>query len=135
MHSGLVKSSPPVPPRLPAAKTTVTNLLNIDAAPGEICVVPRGVKFRAELPDGPSRGYVCENYGAKFTCPERGPIGANCLANRRDFLTPVAAFEEKDGVRCRLVVKWDLENRLPMKGTAARRIVELIEELEFEGLL
>ena len=79
----------------------------IDIAPGEIAVLPRGVKFQVSLRGDPrARGYVCENYGAKFTCPERGPIGANCLANRRDFLTPVAAFEEKDGVRCRLVVKW-----------------------------
>ena len=35
----------------------------------------------------------------------------------------------------RLVVKWDLENRLPMKGNATRRILSLIEELESEGLL
>ena len=64
--------------------------------PGEICVIPRGVKFKVELLDGPARGYVCENYGAKFTLPDRGPIGANCLANARDFKTPVAAFEDKE---------------------------------------
>jgi len=64
--------------------------------PGEMAVVPRGVKFRVELPDGPSRGYVCENYGAPFRLPELGPIGSNGLANARDFLTPVAAFEERD---------------------------------------
>ena len=78
----------------------------IDIAPGEIAVLPRGLKFKVELRDEAARGYVCENYGAKFTCPERGPIGANCLANPRDFLTPVAAYEEKDGTRCRIVVKW-----------------------------
>jgi homogentisate 1,2-dioxygenase len=79
----------------------------IDIAPGEIAVLPRGVKVKVLLNgDDKARGYVCENYGAKFTCPERGPIGANCLANRRDFLTPVAAFEQKDGVRCNMVVKW-----------------------------
>ena len=65
----------------------------IDAEPGEIVVIPRGVKFRLELVDGPARGYVCENYGGTFSLPERGPIGANCLANSRDFLTPVAAYE------------------------------------------
>jgi homogentisate 1,2-dioxygenase len=53
----------------------------------------------------PARGYVCENYGAKFTLPDRGPIGANCLANPRDFKTPVAWFEEKESP-CRLIVKW-----------------------------
>ncbi len=77
----------------------------IDTAPGEIVVIPRGVKMRVELLDGPARGYICENYGGTFTLPERGPIGANCLANPRDFLTPVAAFEQRD-VPCRMYVKW-----------------------------
>ena len=78
----------------------------IDVEPGEIAVIPRGVKFRVELRDGPARGYVCENYGNPFTLPERGPIGANCLANPRDFLTPVAAYEDRDNVASRLHVKW-----------------------------
>ena len=77
----------------------------IEVEPGEICVIPRGVKFKVELVDGPARGYVCENYGAKFTLPDRGPIGANCLANARDFKTPVAAFEDSEE-KCRLTVKW-----------------------------
>ena len=77
----------------------------IDIEPGEIAVIPRGTKFRAELPGGPARGYVCENYGGKFTLPERGPIGANCLANPRDFLTPVAAYEDQDEPS-ELMVKW-----------------------------
>jgi homogentisate 1,2-dioxygenase len=74
-----------------------TELGILESAPGEICVVPRGIKFRAELPDGPSRGYICENYGAPLRLPELGPIGANGLANARDFLAPVAAFEDLDG--------------------------------------
>lgn len=82
-----------------------TELGRIAIEPGEIAVVPRGMKFKVGQSDGPSRGYVCENYGAKFTLPERGPIGANCLANRRDFKTPVAWFEEKE-TPCRLTVKW-----------------------------
>ncbi len=77
----------------------------IVAGPGEICIIPRGVKFKVELVDGPARGYVCENYGAKFTMPDRGPIGANCLANARDFKTPVAAFEDREEAS-RLTVKW-----------------------------
>ncbi len=68
----------------------------IDIEPGEIAVIPRGVKIRVELKDGPARGYLCENYGGAFTLPERGPIGANCMANPRDFLTPVAAYEDRD---------------------------------------
>ena len=78
----------------------------LDAAPGEISVVPRGVKFRVDLPDGPSRGYVCENYGALLRLPELGPIGSNGLANARDFLTPVASYEDRDGA-CEVVCKFD----------------------------
>ena len=67
----------------------------IDIEPGEIAVIPRGVKIRVELKDGPARGYLCENYGGAFTLPERGPIGANCLANPRDFLTPSPPTRKK----------------------------------------
>ena len=74
----------------------VTECGIIEAAPGEIVAIPRGMKMRAELVDGPVRGYMCENYGGAFRLPERGPIGANCLANSRDFLTPVAAYEDRE---------------------------------------
>src|SRR5215469_7754711 len=77
----------------------------IEIKPGEVCVIPRGVIFRVELSGGPARAYVCENYGAAFTLPDRGPIGANCLANRRDFETPVAAYEDRDEPSV-LFVKW-----------------------------
>jgi len=78
----------------------------IDIAPGEIAVIPRGVKLRVELHDEqPARGYLCENYGGAFTLPERGPIGANCLANPRDFLTPVAAYEDREAPST-MTVKW-----------------------------
>ena len=82
-----------------------TEFGTIDVEPGEIAVIPRGVKIRVELLGGPARGYVCENYGGAFTLPERGPIGANCLANQRDFLTPVAAYEDRDAPS-KLYVKW-----------------------------
>ena len=71
-----------------------TELGKLDVAPGEIAVIPRGLRFRVELPDGAARGYVCENQGALFRLPELGPIGANGLANARDFLTPTAWFEQ-----------------------------------------
>jgi homogentisate 1,2-dioxygenase len=93
----------------------VTEFGVIDIEPGEIAVIPRGVKFRVELTNGPARGYLCENYGGAFTLPERGPIGANCLANARDFLTPVAAYEDKD-TPTELYVKWGgalFKTRLP----------------------
>jgi homogentisate 1,2-dioxygenase len=72
-----------------------TELGVLETGPGEIAVIPRGVRFRVELPDGVARGYVCENYGALFQLPELGPIGANGLANPRDFLSPVAWYEER----------------------------------------
>ena len=77
----------------------------IDIVPGEICVIQRGIMFSVELLDGPARAYVCENYGGSFTLPDRGPIGANCLANPRDFLTPVAAYEDREG-SAKLYAKW-----------------------------
>jgi homogentisate 1,2-dioxygenase len=83
-----------------------TELGIILAAPGEIAVIPRGVRFRVELPDGTARGYVCENYGAFFTLPELGPIGSNGLANARDFRFPVAAYEDRDG-KTEVVVKFE----------------------------
>ncbi|WP_079032077.1 homogentisate 1,2-dioxygenase [Streptomyces specialis] len=66
------------------------------AAPGHIALIPRGVRFRAELPDGEAAGYVCENYGVPFALPELGVIGANGLAAPRDFLAPTAAYEDTD---------------------------------------
>jgi len=73
----------------------VTEMGVIEAEPGHIVVIPRGVRFRVEL-DAPIRGYICENYGAPFRLPDLGPIGANGLANPRDFETPVAWFEDVD---------------------------------------
>jgi homogentisate 1,2-dioxygenase len=89
-----------------------TELGVIELEPQEIAVIPRGVRFRVDLPDGEAdahgganatgagsagvaRGYVCENFGALLRLPELGPIGSNCLANARDFLTPVAAYEDR----------------------------------------
>jgi homogentisate 1,2-dioxygenase len=74
-----------------------TELGILGVAPGEFCVLPRGLKFRVELPEEGARGYICENYGAPFRLPDLGPIGANGLANPRDFLAPVAAFEDREG--------------------------------------
>ncbi len=77
----------------------------IDLEPKEIAILPRGLVYRVEVLEGPCRGFVCENYGQKFDLPSRGPIGANCLANPRDFKTPVAAFEDRE-VPSRVVIKW-----------------------------
>lgn len=69
----------------------------MEIEPQEIAVIPRGIRFRVELPNGEARGYVCENFGAHLRLPDLGPIGSNGLANPRDFLTPVAAYEEREG--------------------------------------
>ncbi len=72
--------------------TLMTEFGILEVKPGEIAVIPRGIKFRVEV-SAAVRGYVCENYGAPFRLPELGPIGANGLANARDFLAPTAWFE------------------------------------------
>jgi len=76
----------------------------LDVRPGEVAVVPRGMKFKL-LVDGPVRGYLCENYGPPFRLPELGPIGSQGLAQARDFLAPVAAFEERNG-KCEVIAKF-----------------------------
>jgi homogentisate 1,2-dioxygenase len=82
-----------------------TELGRIDLAPLQIAVIPRGVRFRIKLPDGAARGYVCENYGSLFRLPDLGPIGANGLANPRDFETPSAWYEDRD-TPCEVVQKF-----------------------------
>ena len=82
-----------------------TELGIIDLEPKEIGILPRGLLYRVEVTNGPCRGFVCENYGQKFEMPNRGPIGANCLANRRDFKTPVAAFEDRE-TPSTVTIKW-----------------------------
>jgi homogentisate 1,2-dioxygenase len=78
------------------AISIATELGIVEIAPQQVAVIPRGVRFRVALTDGRARGYVCENYGAPFRLPDLGPIGANGLANPRDFETPVAWFEDRD---------------------------------------
>ena len=87
----------------------VTELGVLEARPGEVVLLPRGIAFSVQV-SGPSRAYVCENHGAPFRLPELGPIGSNGLANPRDFLAPVAAYDaqqqrpyeliRRDGGRC-----------------------------------
>lgn len=83
----------------------VTELGRLAVEPQEIAVVPRGLRFSVELPDGAARGYVCENFGAAFRLPDLGPIGSNGLACERDFLAPCAWYEDSDEP-CELVAKF-----------------------------
>jgi homogentisate 1,2-dioxygenase len=80
-----------------------TELGRLGVNPGEIAVVPRGMKFKVVV-EGKVRGYLCENYGAPFRLPELGPIGSQGLAQTRDFQAPVAAFEETG--KCQVVAKF-----------------------------
>jgi homogentisate 1,2-dioxygenase len=73
-----------------------TELGRIEAGPGDIALIPRGVRFRVRLLDGEARGYVAENHGLPFRLPDLGPIGANGLANPRDFEVPIASYEDRD---------------------------------------
>ncbi|GAB3448788.1 homogentisate 1,2-dioxygenase [Massilia solisilvae] len=74
-----------------------TELGLVQVEPHEIAVIPRGVRFQVALPDGQARGYICENFGALLRLPDLGVIGSNGLANPRDFLTPVARYEDREG--------------------------------------
>lgn len=72
-----------------------TELGKMFVNPGEICVIQRGIQFSVGV-EGPSRGYICEVYTSHFKIPDLGPIGANGLANPRDFKTPKAWFEDRE---------------------------------------
>ncbi len=80
------------------ALTLFTEFGRLDIAPQQIAIIPRGVRLRVETPAAAARGYLCENHGAPFRLPDLGPIGANGLANPRDFTAPSAWFEDRDGV-------------------------------------
>ncbi len=76
--------------------TLDTELGRIELSPLEIAVIPRGLRFRVDVPAGGARGYLCENFGAPFKLPDLGPLGSNALANARDFQTPRARYEDLD---------------------------------------
>lgn len=84
-----------------------TELGNILVRPNEIVVLPRGIKYRVDLSEGPIRGYILELYQGHFSLPELGPIGSNCLANARDFLAPVAAFSQDTETTWTIINKFD----------------------------
>ncbi|KDO33796.1 homogentisate 1,2-dioxygenase [Saprolegnia parasitica CBS 223.65] len=81
-------------PQEGALKIT-TEMGKLLVSPHEICVIQRGIRFNVEL-DGPARGYILEVYNRHFVLPDLGPIGANGLANPRDFEHPVAWYEDRD---------------------------------------
>jgi len=82
-----------------------TELGKMNVKPNEICVIPHGIRYSVAV-SGPSRGYICEVYGGHFEIPSLGPIGANGLANPRDFEIPTACYEEKEGLDYKIVNKY-----------------------------
>jgi len=73
----------------------------------EICVIPRGIRHRVTLPEGPARGYICELYQGHFQLPELGPIGSNGLANARDFQAPTAHYDVDTNTEWRIISKFN----------------------------
>ncbi|XP_049876118.1 homogentisate 1,2-dioxygenase [Pectinophora gossypiella] len=65
----------------------------MQVAPNEIAVIQLGMRFAVDV-QGPTRGYILEVFDGHFKLPDLGPIGANGLANPRDFLTPVARYHD-----------------------------------------
>lgn len=78
-------------------KLVITTELGImDIQPGELALIPKGMKMKVDPVSGPAYGFMCENYGLPFVLPDLGLIGSHGLANAIDFETPVAAFEDNE---------------------------------------
>lgn len=102
----------------------VTEFGVIEAAPRELVVIPKGIKFRVEILDAFASGFVCENYGAPFRLPELGLLGGHGLANVVDFQVPVASYVDSDGP-IEVVTKyggnlWSMQQHQPMDVVAWR---------------
>lgn len=75
-----------------------TEFGDLDVAPLEMVLIPRGVVFRVNLLNEQTccRGYVLENFGSPFIIPEMGPIGISSgLAHPRHFLAPAAKYVDE----------------------------------------
>ncbi|KAL0482148.1 homogentisate 1,2-dioxygenase [Acrasis kona] len=79
----------------------------LSVRPKEICVVPRGIRFSVQLKECDSAsGYIAELFEGHFTLPDLGPIGANGLANPRDFCYPTACYEDVDDIEYEVIQKY-----------------------------
>jgi homogentisate 1,2-dioxygenase len=85
--------------------TLATELGPLIVAPGHIAVIPRGIVFSVLLGSSHARGYVAEAFGRHFRLPDRGPVGANGLADARHFRAPSAWFEDRLAPDMRIVAK------------------------------
>ncbi|CAL4158365.1 unnamed protein product, partial [Meganyctiphanes norvegica] len=82
-----------------------TEFGRLKVAPNEICVIQQGQRFSVAV-EGPTRGYILEVFDGHFVLPNLGPIGANGLANPRDFLHPVAWYEDRDVENFTIISKY-----------------------------
>lgn len=80
--------------------------------PNEICVIQQGMKFSILSDDKQLRGYILEVKGNHFELPNLGPIGANCLANPRDFETPRAHIDNKSQLNRKYKIILKFQNEL-----------------------
>lgn len=85
--------------------TITTEFGIMRVAPNEIAVIQLGMRFSVTV-NGPTRGYVLEVFDGHFKLPDLGPIGANGLANPRDFLTPVARYFDEEIPGFKIVSKY-----------------------------
>ncbi|CAD0202689.1 unnamed protein product [Chrysodeixis includens] len=77
----------------------------MEVSPNEIAVIQLGMRFSVNV-EGPTRGYILEVFDGHFKLPDLGPIGANGLANPRDFLTPVARYFDEEIPGFKIVNKY-----------------------------
>lgn len=72
----------------------ITELGILHIEPFQIAVIPRGIGFAIHLKTPFAQGYLLENQGLPLKLPELGLMGANALANPRDFEYPKSHFEQ-----------------------------------------
>ncbi|KAI0216090.1 Homogentisate 1,2-dioxygenase [Lamellibrachia satsuma] len=82
-----------------------TEFGKLKVEPLEICVIQQGMRFTVAV-NGESRGYVLEVYDGHFKLPDLGPIGANGLANPRDFKIPKASYEDCEVKGYKIISKY-----------------------------
>lgn len=67
----------------------------LEVEPGEVLLLPRGLRVSILVPDGEAQGYAAEIFAGHFQLPERGPIGANGLVDERHFRGPTPYYEDR----------------------------------------
>ncbi len=85
--------------------TVLTELGSLDAGPGDVLIIPRGLRFTVLLHDPSAGGYVAEVFARHFRLPDRGPVGANGLADERHFTGPARFYEDRLAPGYRLTAK------------------------------